>query len=240
MGKLTNEFAEECLDRQDRDVPQLILAIAEGANPIDVLLEHISREEILDWLQQEFDELLMHGFKPLLKNGGLERNNAEILLGYLEKTKAERSPGVQFEVEPVGDPEARSAEGKYYQEFDVTIHYEGVELGSCVLESEGQYVSGKWVTEPAQWPTLLQGLVPLPTVVIAEPQRESREVGRVGDDPSDERSTGGVRPAQGDLFDVIKEYDQVVDRPEARKQLGGATPKGKNCTLSFTKMLRRP
>jgi hypothetical protein len=28
MGKLTNEFVEECLDRQDGDVPQLILAIA--------------------------------------------------------------------------------------------------------------------------------------------------------------------------------------------------------------------
>jgi hypothetical protein len=88
MGKLTNEFVEECLDRQDRDVPQLILAIAEGVNPIDALLERISREEILDWLQQEFDGLLMHGFKPLLKNDGLERNSAEILLEYLEKTKS--------------------------------------------------------------------------------------------------------------------------------------------------------
>jgi hypothetical protein len=71
MGKLTNELVEECLDRQDGDVPQLILAIAEGADPIDALLERISREEILDWLQQEFDGLLMHGFKPLPKNGGL-------------------------------------------------------------------------------------------------------------------------------------------------------------------------
>jgi hypothetical protein len=49
MGKLTNEFVEECLDRQDGDVPQLILAIAEGANPTDALLEGLSREEMLDW-----------------------------------------------------------------------------------------------------------------------------------------------------------------------------------------------
>jgi hypothetical protein len=224
MGKLTNEFVEECLDRQDGDVPQLILAIAGGANPTDALLERMSRKEILDWLSEEFDGLLMHGFEPLLEDGGLERNNAEILLGYLEKTKAQTSPGLKFEVEPVGDPEELGAEGKYYEESDVTIRYEGVELGSCVLESEGQYVSGKWVSEPAQWPTLLPGLIPLPTVVIEEPQRESREVGRVGDDPSDERSTGGVRPAQGELFDVIKEYDQVVDRPEARKRLEQTNP----------------
>jgi len=224
MGKLTNEFVEECLDRQDGDVPQLILAIAEGANPIDALLERISREEILDSLQQEFDGLLMHGFGPLLKNDGLERNNAEILFRYLEKTKAETSPGLKFEVEPVGDPEELGAEGKYYQEFDVTIRYEGVELGSCALESEGEHISGKWVRESAQWPTLLQGLIPLPAVVIEEPQREGQEVGRVGHDPGDQRSTGGVRPVQGELFDVIKEYDQVVDRPEARKQLEQTDP----------------
>jgi hypothetical protein len=89
MGKLTNEFVEECLDRQDGDVPQLILAIAEGANPTDALLEGLRRKEMLDWLQQEFDGLLMHGFEPLLEDCGLETNNAEILLGYLEKTKAE-------------------------------------------------------------------------------------------------------------------------------------------------------
>ena len=128
MGKLTNEFVEECLNRRDGDVPQLILAIAERANPIDALLERISRKEILDWLQQEFDGLLMHGFKRLLKNGGLERNNAEILLGYLEKTKADTSPGLKFEVEPVGDPEELGAEGKYHQEFDVTIRYEAGQL----------------------------------------------------------------------------------------------------------------
>jgi hypothetical protein len=125
----------------------LILAIAEGANPADALLKRISREEILDWLNQEFDGLLMHGFEPLLENGGLETNNAEILLGYLEKTKAETSPGLQFEVEPVGDPEKLGAEGKYYQEFDLTICYERVKLGSCALESEGEYVSDKWVGE---------------------------------------------------------------------------------------------
>jgi hypothetical protein len=38
MGKLTNEFVKECLDRQDGDVPQLIPAIAEGANPAERLV----------------------------------------------------------------------------------------------------------------------------------------------------------------------------------------------------------
>src|SRR5271165_530480 len=71
------------------------------------MLEGLSREEMLDWLKGEFDELLMHGFEPLLEDGGFERNNAEILLEYLEKTKAEMSPGLQFEVEAVGDPVRR-------------------------------------------------------------------------------------------------------------------------------------
>jgi hypothetical protein len=153
MGKLTNEFVKECLDRQDGDVPQLILAIAEGTNPADALLERISREEILDWLKQEFDGLLMQGFEPLSEDAGFERNNGEILLGYLEKTKAETSPGLQLEVQPVADPQLGNG-SRYYQEFDVTIRYEGVELGSCALASEGEYISGKWVGESAQWPTL--------------------------------------------------------------------------------------
>jgi hypothetical protein len=144
-----------------------------------VLLERLSREEMLDWLNQEFDGLLMHGFEPLLEDGGFERNNAEILLEYLEKTKAERSPGLQFEVEPVGDPQELGAEGKYHQEFDVTIRYEGVKLGSCALESEGAYISGKWVAESAQWPTLLQGLIPLPRVAIQEPQGQRQEVAQM-------------------------------------------------------------
>ena len=204
MGKLTNEFVEECLDRQDGDVPQLILAIAEGANPTDALLEGLSREEMLDWLQQEFDGLLMHGFEPLLEDGGLETNNAEILLGYLEKTKAERSPGLQFEIEPDGDPEELGAEGKYYQGFDVTIRYEGVELGSCVLESEGQYVSGKWVTEPAQWPTLLQGLIPLPTVAVQSPQHQNQEIDRI-----EQLETGLGRSDKAAIYEA---YDELRAR----------------------------
>ena len=121
----------------------------------------------------------MHGFEPLLEDGGFERNNAEILLEYLEKTKAETSHGLQFEVEPVGDAEELGAEGKYCQEFDVTIRNEGVKLGSCALESEGEYVPDKWVGESAQWPTLLQGLIPLPRVAIQEPQGQRQEVAQM-------------------------------------------------------------
>jgi hypothetical protein len=205
MGKLTNEFVEECLDRQDGDVPQVILVIAEGADPIDALLERISREEIPDWLQQEFDGLLMHGFEPLLKNDGLERNNAEILLGYLEKTKSETSPGLKFEVEPLADAKELGAEGKYYEEFDVTIRYEGVELGSCVLESEGRYVSGKWVTEPAQWPTLLQGLTPLPTVAVQGPHHQDQEIDQI-----EELATGLEQ--RDDTAAIYEAYDELRAR----------------------------
>jgi hypothetical protein len=204
MGKLTNEFVEECLDRQDGDVPQLILAIAEGANPTDALLEGLSREEMLDWLKQEFDGLLMHGFEPLLEDGGFERNNAEILLGYLEKTKAEMSPGLQFEIEAVGDPEESYTQEKYIQEYDVSIRYEGTELGSCALESEGAYISGKWVAESAQWPTLLQGLIPLPRVAIQEPQGQRQEVDRI------EKLETGLKPA--DVAAIYAAYDQLRAR----------------------------
>jgi len=202
--------------------------IAEGANPTDALLEGFSRDEILDWLQEEFDGLLMHGFEPLPKNAGLERNNAEILFRYLEKTKAEKSPGLKFEVEPVGNPEELGAEGKYYQEIDVTIRYEGVELGSCVLESEGEYISGKWVGESAQWPTLLQGLVPLPRVAIDEPRHQRQEVARIEEretkaEPREISGLSHSAPSAG-LLDVIKAYDDIVDRPEARKQLQQTNP----------------
>jgi hypothetical protein len=173
-------------------------------HPPDALLEGLSREEMLDWLNQEFDELLMHGFEPLLEDGGLERNNGEILLEYLEKTKAETSHGLQFEVEPVGDPEELGAEGKYYQEFDVTIRYEGVELGSCTLESEGEYVSDKWVGESAQWPTLLRGLIPLPTVAIQEPQGQRQEVDRI------EKLETGLKPV--DVAAIYAAYDQLKAR----------------------------
>jgi hypothetical protein len=205
MGKLTNEFVEECLDRQDGDVAQLILVIAEGGNPIAALLERLSRQDILDWLNEEFDGLLMHGFEPLLKNDGLERNNAEILLGYLEKTKAATSPGLQFEVQPLADAKELGAEGKYYQECDVTIRYEGVELGSCVLESEGQYVSGKWVTEPAQWPTLLQGLIPLPTVAVQGAHRQNQEIDQI------EELATGLEP-RDDTAAIYDAYDELRAR----------------------------
>src|SRR5271166_7176466 len=204
MSKLTKEFVEGFLERYDGDLSGPILDLADGGNPLHALLEGLDRKDIIDWLKGEFDGLLMHGFEPLLENGGLETNNAEILLGYLEKTKAETSPGLQFEVEPVGDPEKLGAEGKYYQEFDVTIRYEGVELGSCTLESEGEYVSDKWVGESAQWPTLLRGLIPLPTVAIQEPQGQRQEVDRIV------KLETGLKPA--DVAAIYAAYDQLKAR----------------------------
>ena len=105
MGKLTNEFVEEFLERHDGDMTPLILDLAEGANATDALLKRLGRQEIIDWLQYEFEGLLMHGFKPASENDFPERNNSELLLGYLEKTKAETSPGLQFEVEPLAAAE---------------------------------------------------------------------------------------------------------------------------------------
>jgi hypothetical protein len=147
MSKLTKEFVDGFLERYDGDLSGPILDLADGGNPLHALLEGLDRKDIIEWLQEEFDELLMHGFEPLLEDGGFERNNAEILLGYLEKTKAETSPGLQFEIEAVGDPEKSYTPEKYIQEYDVSIRYEGTELGSCALESEGAYISGKWVAE---------------------------------------------------------------------------------------------
>jgi hypothetical protein len=254
MSKLTKEFVEGFLERYDGDLSGPILDLAGGANPTGALLEGLSREEILDWLQEEFDGLLMHGFEPLLEDAGCERNNAEILLGYLEKTKAEKSPGLQFEVEPVGDPEEGYTPEKYIQAYEVSIRYEGTELGTCALECEGAHISGKWVAESAQWPTLLQGLVPLPTVVIQEAQHQRQEVDRIKEreTKAEPREISGLShsdvaasiygadkvggtslpgrsepaitvtirqklvttaPSAG-LLDVIKAYDDIVDRPE--------------------------
>jgi len=99
-------------------------------------------------------------------------------------------------------PEARSAEGKYYQEFDVTIRYEGVELGSCVLESEGECVSGKWVGESAQWPTLLQGLMPLPTVAGQGPHYQDQEIDQI------EELATGLEP-RDDTAAIYDAYDEL-------------------------------
>jgi hypothetical protein len=71
--------------------------------------------------------------------------------------------------------------GENHRAYEVSIRYEGTELGTCALESEGAYISGKWVAESAQWPTLLQGLVPLSTVVIQEPQHQRQEVDRIAE-----------------------------------------------------------
>jgi hypothetical protein len=98
------------------------------------------------------------------------------LLAFLEKTKAENSRGLEFEIEANGDPEESYTPEKYIQEYDVSIRYEGVELGGCPLVSEGACFLGKWVAESAQWPTLLEGLIPLPTVAIRELDRQDRRL----------------------------------------------------------------
>jgi hypothetical protein len=97
------------------------------------------------------------------------------------------------------------AEGKYYQELELTIRYEGVELGSCVLESEGQYVSGKWVSEPAQWPTLLRGLIPLPTVAVQGPHHQDQEIDQV------EELATGLEP-RDDTAAIYDAYDELRAR----------------------------
>jgi hypothetical protein len=99
-----------------------------------------------------------------------------------------------------------------HPQFDVTIRYEGAELGSCVLESEGQYVSGKWVTERAQWPTLLQGVVPLPTVVIQEPQRQRQELDRIEEreTKAEPREISGL--SHGDVASIYGAYDKLKAR----------------------------
>src|SRR5271166_4551629 len=211
MSKLTKEFVEGFLERYDGDLSGPILDLADGGNPLHALLEGLDRKDIIDWLKGEFDELLMHGFEPLLEDGGLERNNAEILLGYLEKTKAETSPGLQFEIEAVGDPEKSYTPEKYIQEYDVSIRYEGTELGACALESEGAYISGKWVAESARWPTLLEGLIPLPRVAIEEPQHQGQEVDRV-----EELATGLSR---GDAAAIYGAYDKLKARQGNRVDL---------------------
>jgi len=212
MSKLTKEFVEGFLERYDGDLSGSILDLADGGNPLHALLEGLDRKDIIKWLQEEFDGLLMHGFEPAQDIDLPERKNSELLLAFLEKTKPENSRGLQFEIEAVGDPEEGYTPEKYIQAYEVSIRYEGTELGTCALESEGAYVSGKWVAESAQWPTLLQGVVPLPTVVIQEPQHQRQEVDRI-----EKLETGLSKP--------IKEYDRIVDgRPDARKQLEQTNP----------------
>jgi len=79
-----------------------------------------------------------------------------------------------------------------------------MKLGSCVLESEGQYVSGKWVTEPAQWPTLLQGLIPLPTVAVQRPHHQNQEIDQI-----EELATGLSRSDTAAIYDA---YDELRAR----------------------------
>ena len=204
MSKLTKEFVEGFLDRYDGDLSGAILELADGGNPLHALLEGLDRKDIIEWLQEEFDGLLMHGFEPAQDIDLPERKNSELLLAFLEKTKPENSRGLQFEIEAVGDPEKSYTPEKYIQEYDVSIRYEGTELGSCALESEGAYISGKWVAESAQWPRLLQGLIPLPRVAIQEPKGQRQEVDRI------EKLETGLKPA--DVAAIYAAYDELKAR----------------------------
>ena len=91
----------------------------------------------------------MHIFQPAQDLELPERKNCKLLLAYLETTKAENFRGLECDIKAPGDPEELYIPEKYIQEYDVSIRYEGTELGSCTLESEGAYISGKWVAESA-------------------------------------------------------------------------------------------
>src|SRR5271165_3164770 len=116
MSKLTKEFVEGFLERYDGDLSGPILDLADGGNPLQALLEGLVRKDIIEWLQEEFDGLLMHGFEPAQDIDLPERKNSELLLAFLEKTKPENSRGLQFEIEAVGDPEEGYTPEKYCKE----------------------------------------------------------------------------------------------------------------------------
>ena len=212
MSKLTKEFVEGFLERYDGDLSGPILELADGGNPLHALLEGLDRKDIIEWLQEEFDGLLMHGFEPAQDIDLPERKNSELLLAFLEKTKPENSRGLQFEIEAVGDPEEGYTPEKYIQAYEVSIRYEGTELGTCALESEGAYISGKWVAESAQWPTLLQGVVPLPTVVIQEPQHQRQELDRIEEreTKAEPREISGL--SHGDVASIYGAYHKLKAR----------------------------
>jgi hypothetical protein len=172
MAELNEQFIQECLDRHpyNTDMSKLILEIAQGANVTETLLSRVSRSDIIEWLGYEIQILLEPAVKPPIE----ERNSAELLLGYLEKTKADGSPGLVIDVEREAVEEL-GVGPKYYQVFYVTIRYEGAELAEPAPDSEGEYKDGKWVAEPAKWPALLEGLMPLPELVSEEPEVEVEE-----------------------------------------------------------------
>ena len=105
------------------------------------------------------------------------------LLGYLDKTKAEGSHGLVVEVEREA-PEELGVGFKDYHVFNVTIRYEKAELANCAPDSEREYQDGKWVAEPAKWPALLEGPIPLPKLA------------------SEGRELTWVRPRNGNLSTV--------------------------------------
>ena len=211
MGVLTQEFVQECLDRHPFgiDVSKLISEIAQGANATDVLLSPLDRSEITEWLGNEIEALVDEPVLP--KVGEAARNNGEILLGYLEKTKDEGSSGLVIDVERDA-PEESALGSKYYQVFYVTARYEGVELASCAPHSEGEYKDGKWIAQPVKWSAFLEGLIPLPKLVSEEPEVEEQEAGEAREEEKREREVSreidraiagsALEPAQEGLTDT--------------------------------------
>src|SRR5260370_4918091 len=123
--KLTKESVEGFVERYDGDLSGPILDIAGSADAVGSLLEYLNRKDIIEWLQYEFDGLLMHGFQPAQDLELPERKNSELLLAFLEATKAENSRGLECDIKPAGDPEELYTPEKYIQEYDVSIRYEG-------------------------------------------------------------------------------------------------------------------
>ena len=173
MAELTQQFIQECLDQHSLgvDMAELILEIAQGRNTTEALLARLSRDEILCWLGNEM-EAIVEAIVPKPVDD-VSRNHAEMLLGYLDSTKAEGSPGLHVEVERESPEELD--EVKYYQVFNVTIRYEEAELAVMAPDSEGEFKEGRWVAEPVKWPPLLASLVALPALESEEPEIEVEE-----------------------------------------------------------------
>jgi hypothetical protein len=193
---------------------KLISEIAQGANATGVLLSPLARSEIIEWLGNEIEALVDEPVLP--KVGEAARNNGEILLGYLEKTKTEGSPGLVVDVERDA-PEESFSGPKYYQVFYVTIRYEGAELASSAPDSEGEYKDGKWLAEPVKWSDFLEGIIPLPELVIEEPEVEEQEAGEAREEEKREREVSREidRAIAGSALERAREVPTDTRRGES-------------------------
>ena len=173
MPELSEQFVEECLDQYPlgTELPKVFLEISKGASLTDALLSPLTRDDIIQLLTSKIETLVE---AQASDNVTEERNAAEILLGYLGKTKPEASSGLVVDVDR-DSVEEHGSGSKYYQGFNVTVWYDDCELLSLAPESGGEYKEGKWVAEPVKWPVAVEGLLPLPELVSEEPQVEEEE-----------------------------------------------------------------